>query len=245
MTTMDKDRLAAFVDGELSPEEAAAMVMHLARTPDDQAYVDDLFAANAALAGAFATPLHEPVPERIRAAIMADKRSNVVAFHPRRAVALAAFALAASVAVAAILLPGQMTGPTPGAIALGPVHAGDPVAQVLNARASGDPLVLEDGREAMVLASYALPDGRFCRELEVIDRAASRLDYAVGCLRVDGWSIESAVAEVIASDTGTGFVAAEGATGDPMARFLARAGASLPLDPEAEAQVIARGWTAR
>ncbi len=41
-TVMDKDRLAAFVDGELTPEEAAAVVMHLARHPDDQAYVDDL-----------------------------------------------------------------------------------------------------------------------------------------------------------------------------------------------------------
>ena len=47
---MDRARLAAFVDGELSPEDSAAVVMHLADHPADQAYVDDLFAANAALA---------------------------------------------------------------------------------------------------------------------------------------------------------------------------------------------------
>ncbi len=48
-----QDPLAAFVDGELSPEEAAEVVMHLADHPADQTYVDDLFAANAALAEAF------------------------------------------------------------------------------------------------------------------------------------------------------------------------------------------------
>ena len=66
MTAFDKDRLAAFGDGELSPEEAAAVVMHLADHPDDQAWVDDLIAANETLAAAFAAPLHEPVPEAIR-----------------------------------------------------------------------------------------------------------------------------------------------------------------------------------
>jgi anti-sigma factor RsiW len=88
MTVMDKDRLAAFVDGELSPEEAAAVVLHLADTPVDQAYVDDLFAANEALAQAFGAPLSEPVPEAIHAAIMGPSAAtNVVAFRPRRALA--------------------------------------------------------------------------------------------------------------------------------------------------------------
>jgi len=32
-TALDKHRLAAFADGELSPEEAAALVIHLADHP--------------------------------------------------------------------------------------------------------------------------------------------------------------------------------------------------------------------
>ena len=58
---IDRTRLAAFVDGELSPEEAAAVVMHLADHPADQAYVDDLFAANAALA----LLQREALPQRV------------------------------------------------------------------------------------------------------------------------------------------------------------------------------------
>lgn len=57
---MDKQHLAAFADGELSPEEAAAVVMYLADHPADQAWVDDLMAANAALAQAFSTPCTNP-----------------------------------------------------------------------------------------------------------------------------------------------------------------------------------------
>jgi anti-sigma factor RsiW len=34
---MDRERLAAFVDGALAPEDAATVVMHLADHPQDQA----------------------------------------------------------------------------------------------------------------------------------------------------------------------------------------------------------------
>ena len=132
---IDKDRLAAFADGELSPEEAAAVVMHLADHPEDQAWVDEVMAANVALARAFSAPMAEPVPDRFRALILpeAEPAATVVAFRPRRAMpqvwAGAAVALAAALAVMAFL-------PEPEAgLRVGPVAAGSPLEAALMAQA--------------------------------------------------------------------------------------------------------------
>jgi hypothetical protein len=245
-TLMDKDRLAAFVDGELPPDEAAAVVLHLADHPGDQAYVDELYAAGEALAQAFGAPVHEPVPEAIRAAIMGSAEvPSVVPFRARSrlVVVWSGLAMAAAVAAAAVLMPGLLQKPQPAGIALGPLPAADPVAGVLNSRASGLPVTLEDGRETMVLATFDMPDGRFCREFEVIDRAAGRVDYAVGCLTGDAWRVEAAIAEAIGTGSGDGFVPAGEVEADTLTRYLERKGQPVVLDAETEAGLIGRGWT--
>lgn len=246
MTIMDKDKLAAFVDGELSPEEAARIVLHLADHPMDQAYVDDLYAANEALTRAFSAPLHEPVPEALRAAIMGTSDSKVIPFRPRSrvTVALAGLALAASVIAAAVLLTGLMGGPQAQSIALGPLDATDPVAGVLDNRPSGIVVQFADGRETMVLASYGMADGRFCREIEVVEVSQRRVDYAIGCRAGDVWTIEATIAEIASGDTGQDFVPAGEAELDTLTRFLDRGGASVALDAAAEAEAIRKGWSA-
>ena len=109
---MDPRLLNAFADGELEPEEAARVVMHLADCPEDQALVDAIMMTNALLVRACAGPLEEPVPPAIRAAIFgppaaAEPRgARVVAFRrPGVRAALWGGALAAGLAAAAVLLP--------------------------------------------------------------------------------------------------------------------------------------------
>lgn len=247
ITMMDKDILAAFVDGELSPEDAARVVLHLADHPQDQAWVDDLYAANEALAQAFAGPIHEPVPEAIRAAIMQPEATNVVAFRPRSRVSLAigGLALAASVAAAALLLPGLITGSAAQGLVLGPLAAADPVAGVLEGNASGIVVQLADGRESMVLATYSMADGRYCREVEVVDQTAGRVDYAVGCRAEGVWTIEAAIAEVVDNSADQGFVPAGGAEVDTLTRFLERGAAPVALDAATEADAIMNSWSDR
>ncbi|NEX46552.1 zf-HC2 domain-containing protein [Pseudotabrizicola algicola] len=242
---MDKDHLAAFADGELSPEEAAKVVMHLADNPQDQAYVDELYAANEALARAFSAPLQEPVPEAIREAIMGKAATNVVFFRPKPKLALALGGLAASVAVAAVLLTGLSGGPQSTGIALGPLAAIDPVAGVLNTGVSGALVQLPDGRTSMVLATFGMPDGRYCREFEVVDIAGGRVDYAVGCRAGETWTIEATIAEAAVEDLGQGFVTASGDEANLLTQFLERGGAPVMLDAAAEADVISKGWSDR
>jgi len=244
---MDKDRLAAFVDGELSPEEAAAVVMHLADHPADQAYVDDLVAANELLAAAYEAPLHEPVPDAIRDTILgreAAAPATVVPFRPRSRAPLwagGALALAAAVAAVAVLIPGAPVPGGGGLLAVGPLVEGSEIAAVVEDLPSLVPQVLSGGREAMVLATMPTPDGGFCREIEVLDRTAGRLDMAVACTRPEGgWAIEVALSEPVTPEA-EGFVTASGPETQALALFLDRRGAGLALDPGAEEAAIA-GW---
>jgi hypothetical protein len=246
-TTMNKDHLAAFADGELSPEEAARVVMHLADNPQDQAYVDELYAANEALVRAFSAPMQEPVPEAIREAIMGKAATNVLVFGPRpkRTLALTGLGVAATLAIAAVLLTGLSGGPQSTGIALGPLAAVDPVAGVLDTSASGSVVQLPDGRATMVLATFGMSDGRYCREFEVVDNAGGRVDYAVGCRAGDIWTIEATIAEAAADDVVQGFVTASGDEANILTQFLERGGAPVLLDAAAEADVIGKGWSDR
>lgn len=235
-----KDHLAAFADGELSPEEAAEVVMHLADHPGDQAYVDDLMAANAALSRAFSAPLGEPVPEPIRAAIMGESQGKVLPFR-RRLATLTGLALAASVVGAVLLLPqGPFRQTVAPAFAPGPLAADSALLEAVIAQPSGQTLPVQ-GAELTILASLPIRDGH-CREAELIDRGAGHLTVALICNRGEGWAVEVALSEPLPEDVTT-IVPAGGDETEAIGLWLDRLGAGLALSPQAEAEAIAGGWT--
>ena len=242
---MDKEELAAFVDGELSPEEAAAVVLHLADHPADQAYVDDLFAANAALADAFGAPVSERVPDGILATIDgAVARAAILPFRLRPVGVMAGLAFAATLAAAVVLLQPKDT-PT---LALGPVMGGSALAEALDLMPSGEVALLPDGREMMVLSSFAVNSGH-CREVEVMDREADQIELALICQGPEvqgghaGWQVEVVLQEALpAQAAAEGFVAADGAMVTGLSPFLDQRGAGLALTPEEEAAAIAESW---
>jgi hypothetical protein len=243
-TAMDKEELAAFVDGELSPEEAAAVVLHLADHPADQAYVDDLFAANAALANAFGAPASERVPDAILDTIDgAVVRAAIIPFRLRPVGIAAGMAFAAALSAAVVLLRPE-DGPT---LALGPVLGGTALAEALDLTPSGVVTDLPDGREMMVLASFAV-EGGHCREVEVIDPAAAQVELALVCLEAAaqgdgaGWQVEVVLQEALPAGAQDGFVPATGGDGNGLAAFLDARGAGIALSPEAEAEAIAQTW---
>lgn len=244
-TKMDPDTLAAFVDGELSPEQAARVVMHLADHPQDQAYVDELMAANVALARAFAAPLAEPVPAAIHAAIMGAS-ANVVPLRPRgwratvRPVTYAALAVAAALAMVAVLPP--LTSNATEGLAIGPVASGGALDAALTTLASGTPLALEGGAEVMILATLPTPTGH-CREVELLHTTANRLELGIACRSDEGpWTVEAMLSETLASSGADGFVPASGAEAQSLQFALDRLGAGETLPPEVEADLLAKGW---
>lgn len=243
-TVMDKTRLAAFVDGELSPEDAAEVVMHLADYPQDQAYVDELMAANEALLQAFSAPMSEPVPEPIKQTIMGQSPSaKVIPFHRKPTVWAGSLALAASVAIVLIALPQTMTRDD-GQLALkaGPVASGSVLANMLDSLPSGTPESFDPDHDVMILATLPV-EGGFCREIEILDHAAEQVDFGIACREGDGWALAVTMSELLeATGTQDGFVAASGAEVMSLEPFLDRLGAGPAMDAAAEAEAIQGGW---
>lgn len=256
-TVMDHERLAAFVDGELSPEDAAAVVMHLADHPEDQAYVNDLMASNVALSEAFAAPLDQPVPQALRDLILgtgpaatAVEASNVLPFpekqasgrRPGRWGGIATGAVGASLAAGlalAIFLPGA----DPHELVPGLIAADSAIHQALARLPAGSVERMADGAELMILTSVPTPSG-FCREIEVIHADAGRLQAALACTAGSGWKVEVVVVEALADAAASeGFGTASGDEAQSFTPFLDRLGAGAVLTPEEEQAAIAKAWS--
>jgi hypothetical protein len=155
-----------------------------------------------------------------------------------------ALALAASVAAVAVVMQGSQDPAAGRLLAVGPVAAGSELARVIDGLPSLAPERLAGGQEVMILGTLRTADGRYCREVEVIDEPAARLDQAIACTTSsDGWSIEIAVQEALHASDGDGFAAASGTGAGTLGQFLDRLGAGQVMDPEAEARAISGGWT--
>ncbi len=247
---IDREHLAAFADGELSPEDAAAVVMHLADHPEDQAFVDEVMAANIALARAFHAPLQEPVPDRFTALILPETAAQeavaarVLPFRAKAKPRLwgagligGAMALAAGLAAMAIL-PGAAPG-----LSVGPVAAASALHQILTATPSGEVVDFGGLGNLTILASLPATDG-FCREFEVISPDALQLQVGLACRAGSAWTVDVLLAEALVSDPAASgnYVPASGGDVPTIDTWLERRGAGLTLSPAEEAAAMAQGW---
>ena len=251
-TTMDQARLAAFVDGELTPEDAAKVVMHLADHPADQAFVDELIALNVMIADAYDAPLHEPAPEAILVTIATNGESqapqdNVVEMSTwRRARTPAAWgfggAIAASLAMFLVL--NNSGGGDLAEVALGPIPPAHPQSYALNELGAGQSRIQADGREFGIAASFRTPDREVCREFSITDPSEGSLQTGVACPAAEpaeGWVIE--VVDIVEPEsTSTDFIPASGEQADPIGDFLDSVGAGRALTPEEEEIARSEGW---
>jgi len=252
---MDPETLASFVDGALSPEESAKVVLHLADCAADRRFVDALMETNALLAAAYARPLHEPAPERLRAAIFPPQRPaastppagagwrRIVAGRAtRRGAVLAAVACWAAVTVVAIW-------PDRGPVAPVGTVADATLDAALETRASGEVVTADGGVEIQVIATFLDRDGRPCRAFEVLDLGAEALTEGLACRAApEGWATEVVLANRIspppgAAGQGDVFVPASGAADHALDDALDRLGAGMSLTPAEERTLIAAGWT--
>ncbi len=213
------DMLMALADGELNPTEADHLHRLIAGDPALAARYHDFTATRRLLQEAY--PL-EPVPDRLRDAVMADRDPNVVPF--RRTVAPKTgwgMALAASLVLA---LGGFVAGR-----GIGPDQVDLAVATA--ALPTGAETVLPDGSTARVLASYDTSIG-LCRLIgqDAMRHVICRDPQAGGwvtALSVDGGSADNFMP---ASDLSVAVI--DG--------LLDSIGAGPSLDPVAERAALAR-----
>lgn len=257
---MDRDTLAAFVDGALSPEDSARVVLHLADHPGDSAHVDALMELNALLGQAFAAPLSQPAPERIVTAILgrgsrrgSTRRrglSRIAGWRPaadrtggRRGLAAAAVAAAAVALVVGLAFgPGQMRRPVQ--ILGAPPSADADLRAALETAPSGA-VATAGPQQITLLGTFLDRTGRPCREYDLLDPTANTMTQGVACRSgFAEWSTAVAVASRLAGGVDRdAFVPASGEPGDPQAldRALDMLGAGMAMTP-AEEQALIDSW---
>lgn len=251
-TTMDKARLAAFVDGELSPEDAAEVVMHLAADPVDQAYVDELMALNVMIGVAFDAPLHEPVPPAILATIAengivpAEKRRVVPMTHRPLSLQFTAWGggMALAAGIAGFLVISDFGAPDHLTITVGPVPTASAQLLALAELETGASRMIADGVELSVTASFQTADKGVCREFRIARGDDAPLDLGVACPSAGSdaeWRIE-AVDTVAMAEAAPSFTPASGQGADPIGDFLDMVGAGRALTPAEEAKARAQNW---
>ncbi len=231
------ERLSAYLDGALSPDEASALETELATNPQLADQLEQLSASDAALRSAFGSVVDDPVPERLSALLEKPRTAEVYSLAAERAKRAertklpARFDWRAGAAIAATLLVGIFSFAQ---VSKGPGIGSDPVELALDTTVSGTTASLKDGRTLTPRLSFAAADGRYCREF------ALGSQDGVACRGEGGWKIEALVKGSGGGDGDGGYATAGGSTA--LDSVYRRLGAGDPIAASEEKALISKRW---
>ena len=264
MTELNDEMLVAYVDGELSPKDAAQVEMAL-QTDQQVREAVQIFRDTADWSRrAFDDVLREPVPERLlhaatgqpdaagtnRAEPPHDGRSAKRGIQNRRA----GLAMAASIALAIGVGGGfglsqwSVQGEAgPAGIALiGAVDSGGALHGALESGASGTLTEIGNGGDVMPLTTFVDHGGRYCRKFltTLASDSGSSAAFGIACRQPLGtWLVEAVGAAPIpgqgASDR---FVTATGLEEDVLQVVIGAMSDTGPIALDDEAALLATGW---
>jgi len=246
---MRDETLAAYVDGSLTPDEAAAVEAAAARDRAVRERIERLRAQNRRNREALEPLLREPLPaallDRIAAAAPEDAiPGRRVVPLPRRRVPRVSFAtaLAASLALVVGAGGGYLAARLAGTDGTGALHpaglAAAALSPALDTLPSGAEAALADGAIVEAIATFRVHGGALCREIE-LTRPDAPGYLAVAC-RTGGTAKESGgwrLTFLLASEGGAGYAPATGL--ETLETYLDSVAARDPLPPEAEAEALA------
>jgi hypothetical protein len=232
MTEPDDLNLMAYVDGELSPEDAADVEALIARSPEAAAKAARLAATRDRLQKAYAPIADEPAPERLKLLLNAAPRGAEIVDIAARSARWGApqfGAMAASLVVgfgAATLLTarGDFIVERDGAL-----YAAHALDKALARQLSG-----AEGPVAIGM-TFKDKDGRWCRTFGA-DTIAG-----LACRAEEGWAVKT-LTTPDAPSTDSGYRLAASALSDEILAAVEARIDGEPLDREEEAEVLARGW---
>lgn len=219
-----EQRLAAWLDGTLSSEDAAAFEAKLAANPELAARAESWRANDAFIADALAPLASAPVEPELLAklGLAGPVAANDNPPWWRRLALPLGGAVAASLAlVLAIAQPGQQP------------H--DELSLVLDSAPSLKQTQLADGRVIEPTLTVRAADGRWCREFR------SQGTLSLACRKDGRWMVEG---EAVGSGPAQGgdYGLAGGADSGALNEAYRRIGASDPIAASREANLISQGW---
>ena len=244
---LSDERLVAYADGELPEAEALDLEEALLRDPSAMERLRALVESGEMARLAFAEIVEEPVPERLRTAIMeaptitspeedASPADNVVRLPQRPASRRSTWqpvALAASLAVAVAAgiftwLPG---GESDGGLS-------PQLATALSQTPSYEPVELAEG-DLTVLGSFRSQDNRFCREYEQLSGNNGERGLACRATPDSDWQLvaSSPIPPVEPAQDGT-FRPAGTEDNDPVSAAVERLQAGSLLTAEEERRAL-------
>jgi hypothetical protein len=220
-------RLAAWLDGALPPQDAAAFEAELAADPELAACAQSWRANDAFIAEALAPLVEAPID---RAMLEKMGLADPVAANDnppwwrRRALPLGG-AIAASLALVLVMAqPGQAPR--------------DELSLALDTTPSLKEVRLADGQTITPVLTLRAADGRWCREYQ------SAGTISIACRKDGRWTVEGSgkgAGPAPASD----FELASGADGSALDAAYRKLGAGDPVGAEREAELIGSGWNGR
>ncbi len=252
MTTISDEKLMAFADNALPPDEAAAVVALIAADPHMLEKVEMYRSSRRIVAEAMQPLAAEPVPPALQDAVLAmiakseaeasrQPADNVVPFRARPPQAPAqshwSMRIAASVAVLAAAIGGYAIGVGSSStepasnVAVG-AELPEALAAMLATQPSGTEAQIE-GAMLKMIATVRTPDGTLCREFEIDSLANKQTSMGVACRADQSWRLDIAVAAP--ADDG-GFAPASSQTA--LSSYLDAIGASDALDAAQEKDAL-------
>lgn len=235
---VDEQKFFAWLDGELSADDAASVEREVVADPELQRRAAEHRALGARLSGAFAAVSAAPVPERLLAAVQ-PARSNVVDFSAWRRKLARPFTAPAPqwAAMAAALALGVALGTTvngerassPVEVQGGSIYAAGAVGEALDARLAS----AGGSSDVRIGLTFREQSGTICRTFE------SPASSGLAC-RDDGrWQLRG----LFAAPEGSASEYRMAAGADPrLLDMVDQSIAGEPFDAAQEAQAKQRGW---
>jgi hypothetical protein len=228
MTLSREERLAAWLDGELTGAELEAFEAELAADPELAMLAEEWRANDSLIAGAFAPVAEGPIDPALLARLGLDEPAAPQAANDnppwwkRHALPLGG-------AIAASLVAALLVAPRGG-------ETRDPLSLALDRTPSLAQANLPDGRTITPVLTARAADGRWCREF------GESGEVAIACRHDDGsWSVEARAKGSVPADN-SGFAVASGADDAGLVDTQQRLKLADPLDAGAEQALIAKGW---
>lgn len=225
MSTERDERLAAWLDGALPPDEAEAFAAEMARDPALAEQAAMWRAHDQHIAIAF-SEAERPIDDALLARLGLAAEPVAANDNPQRPTLrwlAAGSALAASLAAAVVL---TLRAPSPVA---------DPISDALERTASMTSTQLADGRTITPTLTVRAADGRWCREFR------DGGETALACRASGRWEVKARAKAGQAANPGAIEVAG-GADTAPLDAAYGKLKASDPLSAADESKLLANHW---